>query len=319
MKRSLVLFPILTLLAVHTVHAAGTRYPVTIESCNRTVTFEAPPQRAVSNDINLTTMMVALGLQKNMVGYSGISGWNKPPQQLLSRLGSLPELSGKYPSMETLLAADADFYFAGWNYGMRVGGDVTPQTLASMGIQAYELTESCAQIMSRESGALEDVYRDLLNLGRIFDVQDKAEALIADMQRSVKDVQAMVTGKPAPRVFLYDSGEDRPMTAGRLAVPQALISAAGGRNVMDSVNASWTQVNWESVVASDPEVIVIVDYGEVSAEQKKHFLQTSPALQSISAIQHRRYVVLPYVAVTPGLDNVAAIQTLAAGLHGVTP
>jgi hypothetical protein len=27
-----------------------------------------------------------------------------------------------------LLGADADFYFAGWNYGMKVGGEVTPET-----------------------------------------------------------------------------------------------------------------------------------------------------------------------------------------------
>lgn len=60
-----------------------------------------------------------------MVGYSGITGWNKPDQALLRDLGKLPELSSKYPSLETLLNANADFYFAGWNYGMRVGGDVT--------------------------------------------------------------------------------------------------------------------------------------------------------------------------------------------------
>lgn len=292
-------------------------YPVTVQSCDRSVTFTAAPQRAVSNDVNLTKMMVALGLQSHMVGYSGITGWNKPDQALLRDLGKLPELSSKYPSLETLLNANADFYFAGWNYGMRVGGDVTPQSLAPLGIQAYELTESCAQIMPRAEATLEDVYNDLLNLGRIFDVQTRAETLVAQMRRSVSDVEKRVAGKSPPRVFLYDSGEDRPMTAGRLAIPQALISAAGGRNVMGDVAASWTHVNWESVVQSNPEVIVIVDYGEVSAAQKQHFLENNPALQSVDAIRNRRYVVLPYVAVTPGIDNVTAIETLAAAFHDV--
>ncbi|AAO58981.1 ABC transporter substrate-binding protein [Pseudomonas syringae group genomosp. 3] len=293
-------------------HAA---YPVTVQSCDRSVTFTAAPQRAVSNDVNLTKMMVALGLQSHMVGYSGITGWNKPDQALLHDLGNLPELASKYPSLETLLNANADFYFAGWNYGMRVGGDVTPQSLAPLGIQAYELTESCAQIMPRAEATLADVYNDLLNLGRIFDVQTRAETLVAQMRRSVSDVQANVAGKTSPRVFLYDSGEDRPMTAGRLAIPQALISAAGGHNIMADVAASWTHVNWESVVQGNPEVIVIVDYGEVSAAQKQHFLESNPALQSVDAIRNRRYVVLPYVAVTPGLDNVSAIETLAAAFH----
>ncbi len=64
------------------------------------------------------------------------------------------------------------------------------------------------------------------------------------MRRSVSNVEKSVAGKSPPRIFLYDSGEDRPMTAGRLAIPQALISAAGGRNVMGDVAASWTHVNW---------------------------------------------------------------------------
>ena len=34
----------------------------TVQSCDRTVTFDAPPKAAVSNDINLTEMMLVLGL-----------------------------------------------------------------------------------------------------------------------------------------------------------------------------------------------------------------------------------------------------------------
>ncbi|MEP6068196.1 MAG: iron ABC transporter substrate-binding protein, partial [Paracoccaceae bacterium] len=47
----------------------------TVQSCDRTVTFDAPPERAISNDVNLTEMMLVLGLADRMVGYTGISGW----------------------------------------------------------------------------------------------------------------------------------------------------------------------------------------------------------------------------------------------------
>ena len=40
--------------------------PVTVKSCNRNVTFEDAPQRAISNDVNLTEMMLALKLQDRM-------------------------------------------------------------------------------------------------------------------------------------------------------------------------------------------------------------------------------------------------------------
>ncbi|AZC28638.1 iron complex transport system, periplasmic substrate-binding component [Pseudomonas chlororaphis subsp. piscium] len=295
--------------------AEATRYPLTVHSCNREVTFKEAPKHALSHDINMTQMMLALGLKSRMVGYSGISGWKAVTPEMRSILDGLPELAAKYPSVETLLDANVDFFFAGWDYGMRVGGDLTPQTLTPLGINVLELTESCAFVMKRPPASLDDTYNDLRNLGRIFDVQDRANQLIADMQQQVAAIQQdLPTEKP--RVFLYDSGEDRAMTSGRLGMPQALIDAAGGRNILDDVEASWTRVNWETVVERNPQVIVIVDYSEISAEQKQQFLLNNKALQSVDAIRNQRFIVIPYVQATPGIDNVEAVETLAKGFHG---
>ena len=310
--RSLLCFTLL-LGSAHAL-AEATNYPLTIQSCNREVTFNQAPEHAVSHDINMTQMMLALGLKSRMVGYSGVTGWKSVTPQMAQLLDGLPELASKYPSVETLLNANVDFFFAGWDYGMRVGGDLTPQTLTPLGINVYELTESCACVMKRPPASMEDTYNDLRNLGRIFDVQDRASALIAQMQAKIADVQTTLpTSKP--RVFLYDSGEDRAMTSGKLGIPHALIEAAGGNDILSDIDASWTRINWETVVERNPEVIVIVDYSEVSAEQKQRFLETSPALQSVDAIRNKRFIVIPYVQATPGIDNVLAIETLAKGFH----
>ncbi|WP_433589165.1 ABC transporter substrate-binding protein [Pseudomonas koreensis] len=295
--------------------AEATKYPLTVHSCNRDVSFSEAPKHAVSHDINMTQMMLALGLKSHMAGYSGVSGWKSVTPEMQSLLDGLPELAAKYPSVETLLNANVDFFFAGWDYGMRVGGDLTPQTLQPLGINVYELTESCAFVMKRPAATLEDTYNDLRNLGQIFDVQDRANALIAGMQQQVAEIRKYLPADK-PRVFLYDSGEDRAMTSGRLGMPQALIDAAGGRNILDDVDASWTRVNWETVVERNPQVIVIVDYSEITAEQKIEFLLKNPALQSVDAIKNQRFIVIPYVQATPGIDNVLAVETLAKGFHG---
>lgn len=295
--------------------AEATKYPLTIHSCNREVTFNEAPKHAVSHDINMTQMMLALGLKSRMAGYSGVSGWKSVTPAMQSLLDGLPELAAKYPSVETLLNANVDFFFAGWDYGMRVGGDLTPQTLQPLGINVYELTESCAFVMKRPAATLDDTYNDLRNLGKIFDVQDRANALIADMQNQVAEIRKDLPANK-PRVFLYDSGEDRAMTSGRLGMPQALIDAAGGRNILDDIEASWTRVNWETVVERNPQVIVIVDYSEITAEQKIEFLLNNKALQSVDAIKNQRFIVIPYVQATPGIDNVLAVEALAKGFHG---
>ena len=301
-------FPIAVLSMILTAEVALAE--TTVQSCNRTVTFDAPPTRAVSNDVNLTEMMLVLGLADQMVGYTGISGWKTLDEEMREGVAELPELSAKYPSKEVLLGADADFFFAGWNYGMRVGGEVTPETLAPFGIEVYELTESCTHIMDKDKASIEDMYIDLLNLGRIFDVEDKATALVDRYRSELAAMSADLEAAEPLRVFVYDSGEDAPFTAGRYAMPTALIEAAGGMNIMEDFEKSWATVTWEEVVERNPEMIVIVNYGEVTAAQKRDFIMSNPAFAGIDAVQNDRFVTLEYVEATPGPRNIAAIKTL---------
>jgi iron complex transport system substrate-binding protein len=305
-----------SLLALTSSQTLASGFPVTIKSCNREVTFDAAPKRAVSNDVNLTEMMLALGLTDHMAGYTGVSGWKTLDETLRAGVKALPELAPQYPTKEVLLGADADFYFAGWNYGMKVGGEVTPDTLAPFGIKVYELTESCIHIMTKKKVSMDDMYNDILNLGRIFGGEEKAQALVDGYKKELTAITAAVPqGKTAPKVFVYDSGEDKPFTAGRYAMPTALIEAAGGTNIMDDVETSWTTIGWEPVVARNPDVIVIIDYGKVTAEQKANFMRNNPAFKDIPAVKNNRFIVLPYVEATPGPRNIEAVKTLVDGLR----
>ena len=281
-----------------------------VKSCNRIVTFDAPPERAISNDVNLTEMMLVLGLADRMVGYTGISGWKTLDEEMRMGVKKLPELSKKYPSKEVLIGADADFFFAGWNYGMKVGGPVTPETLEPFGIKVYELTESCTHIMNKNKASIEDMYNDLLNLGRIFEIENKAKTLVKSYREQVTELSKNTQSKDPLRVFVYDSGEDTPFTAGLFAMPTALIEAAGGKNIMNNFKKSWGKVTWEEVIDRNPEVIVIVNYGNVTAEQKKEFMMTNPAFAQIDAVKNNRFVTLEYVEATPGPRNIKAIKKL---------
>lgn len=299
-------------LALLSLTSPAISFPVTVQSCDRRVTFEDAPQAAVSNDVNLTEMMLVLGLTDRMVGFTGINGWNKLDEAMREGVGQLPELAEKYPSKEVLLGAGTDFYFAGWNYGMKVGGEVTPETLEPLGIQVYELSESCTHIMNKPAASMEDMYNDLMNLGTIFGVSDRAMGLVdgyrAELSALEHDLPRLAR---APRVFVYDSGEDTPFTAGRYAMPNALIEAAGGVNIMNDFEKSWSTVGWEAVVERNPEIIVIINYGDVTAEQKRAFMMESPAFADIEAVKSDRFVVLEYVEATPGPRNIQAVRTLA--------
>lgn len=303
-------------IALSTIGLDASADPVTVNSCDRQVTFKNPPQRAISNDVNLTEMMLVLGLRDKMVGYTGVSGWKTLDTEIRKDIHELPELSPKYPTKEVIIGADADFYFAGWNYGMKVGGEVTPASLAKFDINVYELSESCIHVMKMQKPSMDIMYQDILNLGKIFRVEDRAEKLVAAYKTELADFKnELMPQAKLTRVFVYDSGEDQPFTSGLFGMPNAMIEAAGGQNIMDDVEKSWTKVGWEPVIERDPEVIVIVNYGDVTAEQKKNFMMSNPAFSEIDAVKNDRFVVLDYVEATPGPRNIMAVKKLAAAFY----
>ena len=80
----------LTLTTLSGMLIAGTvAAETTVQSCDREVSFDGPPQAAISNDVNLTEMMLVLGLADKMVGYTGISGWNKLDAEMAEGVAEL--------------------------------------------------------------------------------------------------------------------------------------------------------------------------------------------------------------------------------------
>ena len=289
----------------------ASEFPVTVVSCGRPHTYEAAPKRAVVHDLNMAEIMFALELQSRMAGLTGITGWYKTTPEFDAARGDLPELASKNPTVENILSADPDFFFSGWYYGMNPGGEVTPETLAAFDIPVYVLTESCVHLDKNRPGvSLETLYRDVRNIAAIFGVAERADALIASWKARVARIETVTNDRKAVRVFLYDSGDEKPFTAGRFAMPTALIEAAGGVNIMQDVETSWGSVAWESVGDRNPEFIILLDYGD-GGQGLIDFLEAHPLMSETDAVKHRRYLPLKYGEITPGPANIQAIEKLA--------
>ncbi|NEA98075.1 ABC transporter substrate-binding protein [Streptomyces sp. SID13726] len=294
---------------------------VTLTNCGRKVTYDKVPERVVTNDVGITELMFALGLENRMAGFA------MPDDK--GDLTDVPWKDGydkvKWISKdqltkENVLDAKGDLVFAGWNYGFRDDSGFTPEALKKLGIPSYILTESCRNGRTKTSrgimAPLDALYADLTNLGKLFGVERRAAALIADFKKRIAAVQAEAPAD-RPKVFLYDSGQDQPFTSGRWATPDEIIAKAGGVNVMHDVDDSWTTVGWESVVQRNPDAIVICNYGDVSAEQKKKFLLSYAPLRNVSAVKHKRIFVLDYVDLVESPRNPSAIARLGAYLRTV--
>jgi iron complex transport system substrate-binding protein len=295
-------------------------YPVTVTSCGTPVSYDRAPARAVSNDINTTEDMLALGLESHLVGTFGVTGdgpAGKPvPAQYLAGLDKVRDVSSNYFTLEELVGLHPDFLFAGWDYGLETGTNLSPQGLAKFGIKTLVLTESCAHVQpGTNSVSINDTYQDLRNLGAIFNVRARAQQVISAMQAQVAAAQSKIAGLKPITVFDYDSGAAAPFTGPGLAMPNALISLGGGTNIFAGLKQSWTSVSWEQVIKADPQCIVINDYGTPTAAQKEKFLETSPITKNLTAVKNRCFLPLSYDEVTPGPRNAEAAVAIARWLH----
>nr|WP_315465771.1 ABC transporter substrate-binding protein [uncultured Rhodoferax sp.] len=314
-------FVSLLTLALSTTLASAQTFPVTVDSCGEALTFPAPPKRAVIHDLNMTEMALALKLNPQMVGVTGITGWYKTGPEFKAALGKIPELAPKNPTLENLLAANPDFFFAGWNYGMKVGGEVTPSSLAKYNIKTLVLSESCIHVnQQRPAASMDLLYTDYVKLGTIFGKEAVAKGHVAEWKARLAKLPQQPKGASAPRVFLYDSGEDKPFTAGKYAIPTAMIAAAGGSNIMADMNTSWGTTSWETVAARNPQFLVLLDYQDGNGVNKLlQFLQSHPAMKDTDAVKNKRFVGLRYAELTPGPANIEAVEKIARAMSASKP
>ncbi|WP_407653450.1 ABC transporter substrate-binding protein [Brevibacillus ruminantium] len=282
--------------------------PVTVQIDGRTVTFTEVPKRAVSLNQHVTEVMLALGLEDKMAGTAYLDDSILPEYQ--DAYAKVPVLSAKYPSKEVLLAAEPDFVYAGWKSAFTEKAVGTIDGLEKLGIKPY-----LHQSSNMTGPEPEDVFADISNIGRIFRVEEKADELIEKIKKEMKEITDRIGEQKEPlRVFVYDNGEDQPFTAANNYMT-TLIRLAGGKNVFDDIPKGWTTTSWEEVVARKADVIVIVDYGDKTVEQKRNFLLSKKELAELPAIQNKRLIVLPLSAAAEGVRAPLALQTLAEGFY----
>lgn len=151
---------------------------------------------------------------------------------------------------------------------------------------------------------------------QIFGKEAEAEKLVAGWKAQLADITAKVGDRKGTRVFLYDSGDDKPFTAGKFAIPTAMIAAADGENIMADMDTSWGTTDWETVATRNPQFLTLLDYQDGAGYQKLlDFLKQHPAMKETDAVKNERFVRLRYEELTPGPANIAAIGKIAKAMY----
>jgi iron complex transport system substrate-binding protein len=302
--------------STNTASEAAKYTSTTLKNCDLTITYKQPPQRAVTMMQSATEVMLALGLEKHMVGTAYLDNPILPEYQ--QAYSQIRVLAPKYPSREVFLGVEPDFVFSTEESAFAKEALGSREELLKLGISSYLLPIECDRPELRPEGVtMENLYQEIRDIGRIFGAEERAEKLIAQLQAQLQETQqklGKITTKK--RIFWYDS-ENPPLTVSNWGMPNHIIELAGGENIFKDIQKkeAWVTVNWEDVIARQPDVIVLIDASWSPADEKRRLLKSNPAYSQMKAVQQDKFIVVGFSYTMPGIRNIAGVRQLAEALY----
>lgn len=147
--------------------------PVTIENFNRATTYTKVPERVVVLTYDIAEIMTALGVENKIVALAPAENSIEDVlPEYRDRIKDIPlfeGLEGGVPSLESVLKVNPDFvYGVSFSFDPKNVGSAEDYEKAGVNIYVAEGTYV-------DVPTLENLYNDILNIGKIFRVKTRDE------------------------------------------------------------------------------------------------------------------------------------------------
>lgn len=290
-------------------------YPITVSTYDENgklfeQVFESAPERVVSISQANTELLLELGLKDKIIATA--HRFSPVYERLAEEYNAIPFIAEKgYPSKEVVLNEEPDMLI-GWGSLFAEDAMGPVAQWQEKGIHTYLMNNTVTGLGDR---TVEFLYEDIEKLGKIFDVEDRAQSIINDMKSRINFIQEKVsTIAPEDRVdvvtvqYVY---ENEFLGRGGTDFNRDLTELAGGIQVNDN-----GQQSMEVLIDLNPDVLVILDLSSSPAQEKIDLIKADPNLQNIKAVQNNRFVVLDHAAFyCGGPRTVEAIESLAKAFY----
>ncbi len=173
-----------------------------------------------------------------------------------------------------------------------------------------------AALLSLEAATLEDVWSDILSVGRAIGCESRAVSLVEGLRDRLVALSRAVAAHERPRVTCIE-WFDPPMIAGNW-VPE-LVTIAGGEPLLAEPGAHSDWLDWDDLLAADPDFIVLMpcgfDIDRCRAELPA--LTVRPGWRDIAAVRAGRIFVTDGNACfnRPGPRLAESAEVLSEILH----
>ena len=207
----------------------------------------AAPTRIVSLAPSITKSLYLLGAEEQV---AGVTIYCPPEAAAKEKIGTILE-----PNIEAIVALTPDLVIA----TKEGNSPATVQKLKKLGLQVYVMDSV---------NSFSDICNGFIDLGSIVGKEEKAQAIVADARHRIETVRSKARSL-APVPVFWEVGAQPLFTVSKNSFVNDFMEFAGGKNIFKETRARYPQISSEEVVRRDPDVIILVDMGDVTSSEKK--------------------------------------------------
>lgn len=250
-------------------------FPVKVtDQLGREVTIEKKPEKIVSGYYISTSLLIALGLEDNLVGIEAKAD-SRPIYKLAApQLLELPSVgTAKNFDLEGCAALNPDLV-------------ILPAKLKDS-IPALEELGIKVLAVNPESGDLLNEAIDIIS--KATGTTQIAYALKYFSNNLLSEISKAVEGSDKPSVYLSSNGTFT-AAAGAKMYQNTIIENAGGTNAAAEItDTSWAKVSYEQINKWNPDVIVIASDADYTVED----VLSDSAVSQVTAVKEKRVYKMP--------------------------
>ncbi len=253
-----------------------------------------PFQRIVSTAPNVTEILFALGLGKNVAGVP---------------------LASNFPAEAAEKPKIGDF----WQMNIEAVIGARPDLIITLGFQqqrnmAERLKRIGYQTLSVDvDNKISELFAAIKTIGEASGTQERADKLAADIKSQLDELSAKVRAKKDKVKVLYIVQAEPLRVAGRDTFINEMIEMAGGENAIGPTIYKYPPIGGEQIIASGTDVIIQPAMGEkdTAALQKKALSYWSRFV-NLPAVKNKRiYIVDDDTISQPGPRVPQGVETIA--------
>ena len=291
-------------------------YPVTIENFNtqgepEQQTFTKPPERVVAVWQNSIETLLALGVGDRIIAGNGVPDKKFFRKEYQEQYSKIPYTGLQLLDLETTMMLKPDL-IVGWHSTFAPKVIRPTEFWHKRGVNTFIARSSMIDGRPR---TLENEYKDILDLGKVFDKNERAQQLVGQMQQEVNFAISQTAGyQKRPRALVLEFMGKEPTVYGEKSLAGNIVKELHGELLAEKQRA----IGLEQVVELDPDVIFIVvtefNYGreqDMLDRVIKH-----KALKYLRCVQQGRVVALPLYAIySSGVRTYDGIKIISNGLY----